>query len=388
MIGLLGLMTGWFPRAFRLPAGARRARGVSSFPLTLALLLLVAPSSDAATARVSLDRNTLPVGETATLTLTVEGTTPRTQPSFNGGAGLRITAAGRSTSVSLVNGRQTMEIALTYTVEALREGDFTLPGVEIQSDAGPLRTRPVAVKVVRGGATPVGEGQASLRLVPSKTSCFVGELVPLEIQLYVEEGRLQQGPQLQGEGFNFGKIGDQPTQTRTRVGNRTLNVVTFRTVATPVKTGKLSLGPIWLQMEVPVPGSRQDFFGFRQSHSIRVTADALPLEVQPLPPGAPADFSGAIGQFTLDYNAGPTRLAVGDPITLKVTLTGSGPIESLTLPSLDGWQGFKFYPPSSKTELADPMETSGSKRFEQVVVPQSPEIRQLPPFTWSYFDPE
>jgi hypothetical protein len=90
----------------------------------------------------------------------------------------------------------------------------------------------------------------------------------------------------------------------------------------------------------------------------------------------------------MQYSAAPTAVTAGDPITLKIQIAGTGMIDGLALPKLDGWTGFKVYPPNARTETADALETTGTRFFEQVVVPQSPEIRSLPAFTWSYFDPE
>jgi len=46
-----------------------------------------------------------------------------------------------------------------------------------------------------------------------------------------------------------------------------------------------------------------------------------------------------------------------------------------------------MYPPASKID-ADALGVQGTKSFEQVVVPQSAEIKELPPVTFSFFDPD
>jgi hypothetical protein len=72
---------------------------------------------------------------------------------------------------------------------------------------------------------------------------------------------------------------------------------------------------------------------------------------------------------------------------LKAVIAGQGMIDSLTLPAQPSWSNFNVYPPNSKIEGADPFGLSGTKRFEQVVIPQKQEIAALPPFQFSYFDP-
>src|SRR6185437_9539065 len=103
---------------------------------------------------------------------------------------------------------------------------------------------------------------------------------------------------------------------------------------------------------------------------------------------APADFNGAIGRFTMAMTAGPTNITAGDPITVKVQISGRGSLDTLTLPEQPAWHDFKIYPPTTKVETTDQLGLQGTKTFEQIVTPESAEIKALPPITFSYFDPE
>jgi hypothetical protein len=111
--------------------------------------------------------------------------------------------------------------------------------------------------------------------------------------------------------------------------------------------------------------------------------NVLPLPKENVPPG----FSGAIGNYSLRVTAGPTNVAVGDPITVRVQISGRGALDSLTLPAQTDWRDFNTYPPPSKVE-ADPLRLEGTKSFEQVVIPQNQEIKALPPMRFSFFNPD
>jgi hypothetical protein len=63
-------------------------------------------------------------------------------------------------------------------------------------------------------------------------------------------------------------------------------------------------------------------------------------------------------------------------------------LDALTLPEQAAWRDFKTFPPTSKVESTDPLGVQGSKTFEQVILPQSTDIKALPPVTFSYFDAE
>jgi hypothetical protein len=115
--------------------------------------------------------------------------------------------------------------------------------------------------------------------------------------------------------------------------------------------------------------------------------DPKNLKVLPLPSSnAPPNFSGLVGNYTMAFSAGPTNVAVGDPITVKVQISGQGHLDGITLPDFGAWQDFKTYPPNTRVETTDPLGIKGSKFFEQIVVPQSPDIKELPSISFSFFD--
>jgi len=86
-------------------------------------------------------------------------------------------------------------------------------------------------------------------------------------------------------------------------------------------------------------------------------------------------------------SAAPTNLAVGDPITVKVNIYGRGRLDGLMLPEQPHWRDFTGYPPNKKVESSDPLGLSGTVAFEKVLIPQNHEVRVLPPFEFSFFDP-
>jgi hypothetical protein len=59
----------------------------------------------------------------------------------------------------------------------------------------------------------------------------------------------------------------------------------------------------------------------------------------------------------------------------------------VALPPQADWRDFKAYPATAKVESSDPLGLSGVKSFEQVIIPQNHEIKMLPPFRFSFFDP-
>jgi hypothetical protein len=52
------------------------------------------------------------------------------------------------------------------------------------------------------------------------------------------------------------------------------------------------------------------------------------------------------------------------------------------------WGDFKSYPPTAKVETSGPLGLQGTKTFEQIISPENADIRNCPPFAFSFFDPE
>ena len=116
-------------------------------------------------------------------------------------------------------------------------------------------------------------------------------------------------------------------------------------------------------------------------------SDVVRMSVLPLPlANKPESFSGAIGQFSITREASPQTLTAGDPVTLKYSVRGEGSLETLALPKAN-WGDFKIYEPTSSFVPSDALGLQGVKAFEQVVIPEHSQIKEIPPIDFSYFDP-
>jgi len=358
------------------------------------LLALVA-SAHAVTFSASLDRNAIRLGEQAVLTLRFDGGQPGGVPRLPDVPNLQIQYSGQSQQISIINGQRTVSLLLTYAVAAAQPGDYTIPAFNVPVGGAMLPSQPLALKVHPAAAKlPDTETYRQLTFVKmrtSKTNVFLGEPFSLEVKLYLTRGGEIQLPSLRVDGFTFAPF--QSQQGQEPVGSTQYAFILFRTVATAVKVGRLPLGPAQCSFNLHIRTGGNEFFdpfnrGVRVQ-PVTILSDPLDIDVQPLPvEGRPADFKGAIGNFQMTATAAPLDVAVGDPITLRVQVSGRGGFDSVPMPSLDQWRDFKTYPPTVKTEVPDPLNMAGVKTFEQVVQPQTADLKELPGFTFSYFDPE
>jgi hypothetical protein len=77
---------------------------------------------------------------------------------------------------------------------------------------------------------------------------------------------------------------------------------------------------------------------------------------------------------------------MGDPVTVKVQVEGEGNFDRVRMPVLSDASKWKTYPSTNEFVAADAIGSAGVKMFEQVMVPQTPDINELPALELVYFD--
>ncbi len=282
----------------------------------------------------------------------------------------------------------------------LRAGNYSISPIQVRHKTSLLKPKPLTLLVLPAGEKPKPSNSqlqnAYVRLLPTKTTAYVGEVIPVEIQLFFIDGMNVKMPELTADGFNIAAF-PKHKQSRMQKGNQIYQVLTFRTAATPLKAGKLQLGPVKQSMVLRVRQKQkrrspfndpfEGFFNRYQQVPVNLEAKAQTITVKPLPTAnKPASFNGAVGRYTMQAKASPLEVTVGDPVTVNIQISGQGAIESLNLPKLD-WPGFKSYEPSVTTKKDNPLGLLGSRIFEQVVIPESDKIAEIPKIEFSYFDP-
>ena len=98
-------------------------------------------------ATATLSQTTISPGDAISMTIEVSGVQQLNPPQSIEAEGLDIRYGGYQQSTQIVNGRVDRSVSLTYMVSATRAGVFTIPAVEVRTEAGVLKTEPVALKV-------------------------------------------------------------------------------------------------------------------------------------------------------------------------------------------------------------------------------------------------
>jgi len=372
--------------------------------LNLAVLGLISPGARAVSFTASLDSGTITLGQSATLSLTFEGGESKNVPTPSV-PGLQITQIGNSQNFSIVNGAMSSAVTVTFSVTARQPGEFIIPALTADVNGQQLSTEPLKLTVLKAdapAAAAIGSGNeiAFLKLSLPDKKVYVGQMLTAQLQVCVRDD-VENFANFQFtaqpvDGFTISKMVQGQNQ-RAQIGNRIYTVIPLTFALTAMKSGTLGLGPFTASATIVVPSANnqggdpvmRQFFNQGEQKQVSLATETLTAESLPLPmENVPPDFNGSVGDYQVTATVGPTNLAVGDPITVRVQISGRGALDALTLPDQTALRDFKIFPPTSKVENSDRLGLEGTKTFEEIVTPQNSDVRAWPQFSFSFFNPD
>ncbi len=358
----------------------------------------------------TVQSNQLTIGDAGQLTLTIHGIKggiePPPLPKIDG---IDTNYLGPSTSISIINGQYSSIHAYNYSIFPTKTGQVQIPPLTVVIDGKSYVTGPIDLVISDAApssptaANPIaGDTSVSLKdkifMVVStpQANVYLGQKVPIRIKLYINQLPIRnlQFPKFEQNGFTMDNFA-QPPQYNEVVNGVQHTVVDYQTFIYPTRPGELNIGPIQISGSLlyrtkganPLGGKgffNDDFFNGMfdsyQERPIMVNASAMKINVHQLPTeGKPADFTGAVGQMNFFVTINPYEVHVGDPITLRMKLSGDANFRSLHMPEFVD-KNFKTYDPVIK-------DVDNSRIVEQVIIPSSEEIKQVPAIVFNYFDP-
>ena len=167
------------------------------------------------------------------------------------------------------------------------------------------------------------------------------------------------------------------TVQRERKDDQEITRRRYRAKARAMEPTQISLHPV---LRLTSRRRIRSFFGSTvEERPISLQVPEVKIDVQPLP-APPENFSGVIGDFSIEIVADPLEIQAGDLVTIKTTLRGQGWIPEDTLPAIKASPGLRAYRMRPSTE----QESSNVRVFSQTVVPMDETVQELPaiPFIW------
>jgi len=360
------------------------------------LFLLMLSCAVASPQRVYWEPNagSLAYEQASPLQLVFENCEPEGDPKLPSLDGLELLFTGTGSSIVMENLSMTRKHVRNFDARPTKRSAVHIPAFDVETDKGVQHVTAATFAV--GNAT-VGqtsipfETAAKGSLTPADGEFWAGEVFPVTYTLDLARRFRPRPPgpvlwksaPLSVEDWGLPAQFESTSAGEPRIG---LNYKTRGYIATP---GSYMI-PAATQEVVLVVETNGGLFGFPSPELFQhtVTTNEPSLTIKPLPDGAPADFGGAVGQFSLTSKVVPTMVAVGEPVTWTLELRGTGNWPDVHgLPSREVSKDFKVLQPQAKRTPSESKLFDTTLSEDVVLIPTKPGTYTLGPVSYSYFDP-
>ena len=369
--------------------------------------------------------NVVAADEQFNVTFIIEGEDNPTDFQWSSGTDFQVLwgpQSGRSTSIQIINGKRSKSVQSTYTyvLRPVSSGKFSIPVASAKVNGKEIYSEPVSIQVAAAGAASSSPSQSSqsqqsgsagqsqaraagiqdsdifLRLDLSRSKVVVGEPIIATLKLYqrVNIGGFENVTFPTFNGFWSQEI-EAPTNiefTREVLDGQIYNSALLRKfVIIPQQEGQIKIDPAEMVCLVNIrvsPAGTSIFDGFFDDYRTvrkKVASKPVTVNVKPLPAGAPASFSGGVGEFTISAKLSKDTLKTHEAASLLVTVSGRGNVSLLETPKVN-------FPPDMEvydTKISDRIDKgglAGSKVYEFPFIPRSHGDFVIEPVKYSYYD--
>ncbi len=321
-------------------------------------------------------------------------------------------------SFQIVNGHtsSSSSMTITYVARATKRGTFTLPSAQANVGGHVVTSHHARIVAVGGSRASSSGGSANnedeemearhrspstgrladdlfIRVTANKKHVHEQEPILLTYKVYTLLDLTQlDGKMPDTKGFHTQevKLPQQKTFHKETVNGRTYNCVTWsQYVMYPQMTGQLEIPSITfhgiVMEEARDPISFITGGGYQEVRR-DIKAPGMKIQVDPLP-AKPAGFSGGVGHMNISAQLNKTDVKAGDPINLRLVVSGVGNLKLVKQPDVVFPADFDKYDAkvTDKTSLtANGVE--GNMVYDILAVPRKEGTYTIAPVVFTYYD--
>ncbi len=301
-------------------------------------------------------------------------------------------------------------VTVSYVAMATHGGNFTIPPAMVVANGRRMSTESMRVRVngsapaaataqSRGGGREEktvgnpGHGDLFILVSASKTHVHEQEPVMLTYKVYTTLNLTQLNgamPDLKGFHTQEVKLPQQKNFHMETFRGKTYNTVTWsQYIMYPQMTGSLKIPSITYHGIVMEEDRSEDAFftggGYKEVPR-DVTAPGITIQVDPLP-AKPKDFSGGVGKFNISAQLAKTEVRAGDPINLRLVLSGTGNLKLVKEPAVQIPSDFDKYDTkiTDKTKLSE-AGVEGNMIYDYLFVARKEGTYTIPAIRFTYYD--
>lgn len=300
---------------------------------------------------------------------------------------------GNSTiATSFVNGQFTKvkkEDVYIYKVLAKKVGSVRLTNIEIDLGGKVIKHPPVSFRVIAKRKT---NKKFFLEAELSSDDVYIGEGVDVGYYLYyrvnITEPNIKKFPKLNGFTKRFHNKRFKASRVYINgVEYGKLKVYSARLY--PQKTGRLVIDPIDVEVRFNSGMNNSNFgsfsFGFARTVNRDVTSRAVYINVNELPPGAPNNFTGLVGEHTARLSVPKNKYLINEVVEVSMEIQGPGELEALD--EMQVYENEALEKFDTKSKLVELDLKNAKKTFDYTYLVRNNGKIEGKSLKLSYFDP-
>ncbi len=387
-----------------------------------------------------VDRKSISMDETLTLTVVVKGAGALTTPDIPPQGNFDVVGRSVGNAIEVINGELSATRTFHYTLAPRRPGNYSLGPIKIFIEGEEYSAGPIGVSVADSAAPKTYSPQlGTIPGMPGPPPGFPGQgfpnfpqplgqapqpfpggtppqdpdtqrqdtFVTVETdrkEAYVGQQilftfRLYSAVSIQGAQLSLPEFKDFLTEElikerkyQVELGGRRYLINEWRLALFPTKAGTLETGRTEVKGTVPVrvnsPFGDPFFGGVSVSSRPRTfSGESIQIQIKPLPP-APPNFTGLVGEFAISSKLNQDDLNLGETANLTIEISGKGNIREANLPKLDNLPLLKVYPDQPTVKLEKNIQgLQGKKIFNYALVADRPGTVTIPALDLEFFNP-
>jgi BatD DUF11 like domain len=297
-----------------------------------------------------------------------------------------LSGPNQAVSTNILNGRMTRSFTFSYILQPKSTGKYAIGAANIVADGQIMKTTPFSIEVTKNNAPPPsavsGKGNIFVKAIVSTNEARLGQQVILQYKLYtlVDVQNMDMARQPSFQGFFMRDITNWSDEaSKETVNGKIYTTKVIKRVALfPQQEGNITIEPATMSIAVAKKQGKEDdgFGGFfnMEFETVPVETNALTVNVKSIA-DAPANFSGAVGQYDLLATISKTTLTTDDATTLRLNILGNGDIKRVQPPKLFfSSDSMEIYEPKVVEEdtYESAGEMVGKKVIEYQILPKYP----------------
>lgn len=357
---------------------ANRARvGVKS--VGLVLMIMCCPWVQAKSLNASVDRNTISISDTFTLSLEARDLGVLSQPDFTALAKhFDILSKNVSHNLQNINGVSSQSVTWQLQLQAKQLGDARIPSFSLQG----VDSQPIKINVTKAQLTDADNADFQLTITSSKQQLKVNEQTIIKLKLlYAKNISSLQSSEMEIANAQITALENQEYETQ--IQGKKYGVFEISYAVFPTAAGVLEIPA----QQIAVGVGRRSVFNNSQSKVVRLASQALQIPVSVVKQGNGVLVADQLA-LSQKWSLQGQTIDLGESITREISLQLKGALAA-TVPvlAMEPHSGLKIYPEvanKSESKAAEGVVVKRSRKF--AIVPTQAGIFELPALEYQWWN--